>query len=51
VVALVPVLGGLAWFATVVMGLGAAAVAIGRARRPVSEIPVDATPLAPPPPV
>jgi hypothetical protein len=34
VVALIPVLGGLAWFAAVVFGLGALAVAIWRARTP-----------------
>jgi hypothetical protein len=32
VVALVPILGGLVWFAAVVFGLGALAVAIWRAR-------------------
>lgn len=47
-VALVPVLGGLVWFATVVIGLGAVTVAIGRARRPAPEVPVDATPVGPP---
>jgi cytoskeletal protein CcmA (bactofilin family) len=34
VVALIPILGGLAWFAAVVFGLGALAVAIWRARTP-----------------
>jgi hypothetical protein len=32
VVALIPILGGLVWFAAVVVGLGALAVAIWRAR-------------------
>ena len=32
VVALIPILGGLVWFAAVVFGLGALAVAIWRAR-------------------
>jgi hypothetical protein len=32
VIALVPILGGLAWFAAVVFGLGALAVAVWRAR-------------------
>jgi hypothetical protein len=52
-VALVPVLGGLCWFAAVVIGLGSIAVAIWRARHPGDRIPVDGTPLgapAPPPP-
>jgi hypothetical protein len=34
IVALIPILGGLAWFAAVVFGLGALAVAIWRARTP-----------------
>lgn len=48
VVALIPVLGGLSWFAAVVVGLGAVAVAAYRAR---SGAPVPASPTpAPPPP-
>jgi hypothetical protein len=42
VVALVPVLGGLAWFAAVVFGLGALAVAIWRARTPIRTAPAAA---------
>jgi hypothetical protein len=47
VVALVPILGGLAWFAAVAFGLGALAVAIWRARTPSRTAP--ATPTAPQP--
>jgi cytoskeletal protein CcmA (bactofilin family) len=49
VVAIVPILGGLTWFATVVVGLGAIAVAGYRARgRATAES--DAVPVASPPP-
>ncbi len=51
-VALVPVLGGLAWLATVVVGLGAIAVAAGGARRDraLPEEPVRPAGATPPPP-
>jgi hypothetical protein len=53
VVALVPVLGGLTWFAAVVVGLGAIAVAAYRARRraavSAAEAPVGPPPVGPPP--
>ena len=42
VVALVPILGGLVWFAAVVFGLGALAVAIWRARTPSRTAPTAA---------
>jgi hypothetical protein len=42
VAALVPILGGLVWFAAVVIGLGALAVAIWRARTPSRTDPVAA---------
>jgi hypothetical protein len=42
VVALIPILGGLAWFAAVVFGLGALAVAIWRARTPSRPAPTAA---------
>jgi hypothetical protein len=48
VVAIVPVLGGLAWFVTVVVGLGAIAVATHRARRPSTAEPVRPYEGAPP---
>jgi hypothetical protein len=47
VVALVPVLGGLSWFAAVVVGLGAIAVAAYRARR---RAPVPTSPAPRPAP-
>jgi hypothetical protein len=47
VVALIPILGGLAWFAAVAFGLGALGVAIWRARTPSRTAP--ATPTAPQP--
>ena len=54
VIALIPFLGWLVWLAAVVVGLGAIAVAIRRARRPdvVIEEPAEplGTPPAPPPP-
>ena len=42
VVALIPILGGLVWFAAVVFGLGALAVAIWRARTPSRTTPTAA---------
>jgi Polymer-forming cytoskeletal len=42
VVALIPILGGLVWFAAVVFGLGALAVAIWRARTPSRTAPTAA---------
>ena len=42
VAALVPILGGLVWFAAVVVGLGALAVAIWRARTPSRTTPAAA---------
>jgi hypothetical protein len=52
VVALVPFLGGLAWLAAVVVGLGAVAVAAGRARRArvVADERVEPVRSPPPPP-
>lgn len=47
-VALVPVLGGLSWFAAVVVGLGAIAVATYRARGRVG-VPAGEAPAPPPP--
>ena len=51
-VALVPFLGGLAWLVATVVGLGAIAVAIGRARRGAAarREPAEAVPPTPPPP-
>jgi hypothetical protein len=42
VLALIPILGGLVWFAAVVVGLGALAVAIWRARNPSPTAPATA---------
>lgn len=51
VVALIPILGGLTWFAAVVVGLGAIAVAAWRAGRgPVAPPAVDRQAPVPPPP-
>lgn len=50
VIALVPILGGLAWIAAVVFGLGAIGIAAWRARRPAG-VPPDAAPVTGPPAV
>jgi hypothetical protein len=50
VLALVPVLGAIAWFVATVVGLGALAVAGHRSRRRVVEAPVAARAMAGPPP-
>jgi len=46
IVALIPILGGLSWFAAVVVGLGSVAVASYRARHRAA-VPATATPTAP----
>lgn len=48
-ISIVPVLGGLVWFASMVFGIGAVSVAIWRVRRPPPLAVVGGTPLPPPP--
>jgi hypothetical protein len=48
-IAIVPVLGGIVWFASMVFGVGAVSVAIWRARRPPPVAVAVGTALPPPP--